>query len=96
MLLSIIMIGKEESSGIPLPSNVELLNTRGLDIPRVVRKAKGEFIVFIKQDDEITVKYLEDVLKVCESNLVDLCFINYSINYEGTDNKIITNRFCCI
>ena len=90
MLLSIIMIGKEESSGIPLPSNVELLNTRGLDIPRVVRKAKGEFIVFIKQDDEITVKYLEDVLKVCESNLVDLCFINYSINYEGTDNKIIT------
>ncbi len=90
MLLSIIMIGKEEAGGIPLPKNVELLNTRGFDIPSVVRKAKGEFIVFIKEDDEITVKYLEDVLQVCESNLCDLCFINYSVKYEGADIKLNT------
>ena len=91
MLLSIIMIGKGEAEDIPLPSNVELLNTRGFDIPNVVKKAKGEFIVFIKEDDQVTVKYLEDVLKVCESDLCDLCFINYSIAYEGTDIKINTD-----
>ena len=91
MLLSIIMIGKDEANDIPLPSNVELLFTKGFDIPGVVKKAKGDYIVFIREDDEITVKYLEYVLKVCESNLCDLCFINYSINYDGVDIKINTN-----
>ena len=91
MLLSIIMIGKEGVSEIPLPSNVELLSTRGFDIPSVVKKAKGDFIVFIREDDEITVKYLEYVLKICESNLCDLCFINYSINYDGVDIKLNTS-----
>ena len=90
MLLSIIMIGNDGENNVPLPSNVELLYTRGYDIPGVVKKAKGEFIVFIKEEDEITIKYLEYVLKVCESNLCDLCFINYAINYEGTDIKINT------
>ncbi len=89
MLLSIIILGTKYD--IKILDDMEVLYCNGDNITKVISKAKGKYITFIKETDKIADNYLEVISNKIKSNDFDLCFINYKIMYQNDNIKTCTN-----
>ena len=77
--LTIIVIGK--NSDIKKDKNVEFIYTKGINIKRLLKIARGKYIAFIQEEDKISKDYLKLVLDKTKEDF-DSCFINYIIEYN--------------
>jgi len=77
--LTIIVIGK--NSDIRKDKNVEFIYTKGINIKRLLKIARGKYITFIQEEDRISKDYLKLVLEKTKEDF-DSCFINYIIEYN--------------
>ncbi len=96
--LTLIVLGNNNETR--QDKNVEIIYTNEFDkIIDSVKKAKGKYIVFLKEEDNISKNYLETVLKKSKEEF-DCCFINYEIIYEyknkiklsTTENELNKNK----
>lgn len=77
--LSIIVIGK--NSDIRKDKNVEFIYTKGINLKRLLKIARGKYVAFIQEEDRISKDYLKLVLDKTKEDF-DCCFINYIIEYN--------------
>ena len=87
--LSIIVIGK--NSDVRKDKNVEFIYTKGINIKRLLKIARGKYVTFIQEEDKISKDYLKLVLDKTKEDF-DSCFINYIIEYKyKKDVKLSVN-----
>lgn len=87
--LTLIILGKNNK--IIDEKNIEMIFCDGKDIQSIIKKAKGNYITFLKEDDQINKDYLQLILKESENDF-DCSFINYNIMYDYKNKiKISTN-----
>lgn len=78
--LTLIILGNENNKRTE-DKNIEMIYSDGTEINQTIKKAKGKYIAFVKESDNISEKYLKVVSNQCQKEF-DCCFINYKINYN--------------
>ena len=87
--LTLIVIGK--NTDIRKDKNVEIIYTKGNNIKRLLKIARGKYIAFIQEEDRLSKDYLKLVLEKTKQDF-DCCFINYIIEYKyKRDVKLSVN-----
>ena len=72
--------------------NIEIIYDNGDKINDCIKNAKGKYIAFIKEEDNIKNNYLKLLLEECKKDF-DCCFINYTVNYNYKNPmKIATEK----
>ena len=62
--------------------SIEIIYTNEIDnIKEIIEEAKGKYIAFIREKDNISKDYLKIVLNKTNEDF-DCCFINYDVLYE--------------
>lgn len=89
--LTLFVLGKEDK--IKEDNNIEMIYNGGNGFIDKIKKAKGKYIAFIKEEDKIAKEYLKIIIEKTKENF-DCCFINYDVLYEYKNKvKICTNSY---
>ena len=87
--LTLVILGKNIDE--KEDKDIEFIYSDG-DILNNIKKAKGKYITFIKEEDTISEDYLKIIYEKCQKDF-DCCFINYDIKYDYKNKiKILTNE----
>lgn len=81
-------IALQEKDSVEVLSNDSMSITTGEKRNLLIQAAKGEFVVFIDDDDDIYDYYVNEILKTLSENPnIDCIGINGIITYNGTNPK---------
>jgi GT2 family glycosyltransferase len=79
----LLELGKQMREGVEVLTFIDNKeNTTGFKRQRLIERAKGEYVIFIDDDDWIEPHYIEELLKAAESN-ADCFAINGIMIYDG-------------
>lgn len=85
-LLDTLNYQKETILGVEILSDATLSYNIGIKRNSLLSRAKGEYIVFIDDDDEISPNYISQILNAC-SFKPDCIGINGTITTDGKDER---------